>query len=320
MKPVITKKTHYTVMLMRDDGAARSFRIRGGVLRFCILFFCLLLIAGGTGIAVGVHYRYKAWTLTDEARASKQALDMARVRLEELSGVETIASSMAESRPKTLNTELTAQDTPTGVRPTAQAPSSDILTLLQHGEGAGPHNATTTPARNATATAARNATERNATTAVGRNATSLVTHNAGAFEAGNTQIGSASISPQAAHASAEPTLPQISSPQSPVRILNFLAQNPGSRRLRVRFDLISQNQQPVSGQVRYRIALRNGTMQDLDFSNGESARFFAISRMKQMDGTARLPQGVEMPEIKSVDVQIRLEDGTIFHDVYPVSD
>ena len=77
MKPVIAKKTHYTFMYMRDDGAVRTLRIRGFVLRFCIIMLCLLPIAGGAGIAVGTHYRYKAWQLADEARTAERELAVA---------------------------------------------------------------------------------------------------------------------------------------------------------------------------------------------------------------------------------------------------
>ena len=56
MKRIIKKRTHYSVMLMRDDREVRSFRMRGGVLRFLIILLLLLLASGGAGIGMGVYF------------------------------------------------------------------------------------------------------------------------------------------------------------------------------------------------------------------------------------------------------------------------
>ena len=313
MKPVIAKKTHYTVMFMRDDGAVRSLRVRGGFLRFCILLLVLLPVAGAAGIYVGAHYRYRTWTLADDVRAAERELADARLKLEQLSNVETIASTMGSAPPQTLNTDLTAGSssgdpkTPgTGTAPAVQGQPSDILALLQHGNNA------TQPAGRPTS----GATGHNATLGAPlQNATLAESHTAGPPPNGNSSLETAEQSTPEA-----PKLPLISDSKSPVRVMNFLAQVNGRQRLRVRYDLVSQDQQQVAGQVHYRLILRNGTRQELEISSGESARFFAISRMKQRDGTARLPQGFDPSQILAVDVLVNLDDGTAFHEEHPITE
>ena len=309
MKPVIAKKTHYTFMYMRDDGAVRTLRIRGFVLRFCIIMLCLLPIAGGAGIAVGTHYRYKAWQLADEARTAERELAVARLKLEQLSNVETIATTLGTVPPKTLNNELSAEGADSGKAPAAQSAPSDILAILNRPAGTpGPVGAS------------------NATVAAGRDAGALPAHNATLNAGAATSPATIPVSPAGGNATVrvdapaiveQPQTPLISDAKSPVRIINFLAQSPGRQRLRVRYDLISQDQQQVAGQVRYRLILRNGTRQDMEITSGESARFFSISRMKQMDGTARLPQGFDITQIHAVEVLITKEDGSAFHEEYP---
>ncbi len=310
MKPVISQKTHYTMLLMRDNGAAGSYRVRSGVLRFCVILFCLLPVAGGAGVAVGVHYRHKAWVLSNELRTAEHELAEVRVRLEQLSNVETIASSVNGSPPKPLNADLTAEGRGDAARP-APAPSADILTLLRARNASSETSAEPTIA---TAPATQ-------TAQAGQNAPPAP---APADAAGNerppAEPAPLLVAENPAESPREPEPPLLTDPQCPVRIINFLAQPASGKRLRIRYDLIAQEQQQAAGQAAYVLVLRNGTRRNLDAFNDDNARFFSISRMKQMDGTARLPQGLEPDQIQAVDVRITLDEGGIFHQEYPLNE
>jgi hypothetical protein len=350
VKPVIIKKSYYTITFMRDDGAVRSLRLRGGLMRFFIFFFCVFLpAAGAAGVYVGLHYRYKTWTLSQEVRDTERQLADARIRLEQLGSVETIATTLgtpggfATFPPVTLNNELGTRNATAGSKPVAQAPSSDILTLLQNGEAdeaAARHNATkeegragvasanataAAPEHNATLTVAAGPTpqgnpthptgtiagvapSRNATVASGtRNATRVIAP----YEDGHVQ------SDAAAPTTSTPKLTLVTDPQSPVRIANFQMQASAGNRLRLRFELVSPEQQRISGQIYYQLQLRNGTRQDLDAVEG--ARYFSISWKRQMEGAARLPDGIEVADIQAVGVRIVMENGSAFHAKYALN-
>ena len=63
--------------------------------------------------------------------------------------------------------------------------------------------------------------------------------------------------------------------------------------------------------------LRNGTLQDLDAVEG--ARYFSISWKRQMEGAARLPEGVEAADIQAVGVRIVMENGSAYHAKYALN-
>ncbi len=335
---------------MRDDGAVRSLRLRGGLMRFFIFFLCVFLpAAGAAGIYVGLHYRYKTWTLSQEVRDTERQLAEARIRLEQLGSVETIATTLGSPSgftsfpPVTLNNELGTRNASSNPKPVAQAPSSDILTLLQNGEAeeaAARHNATKEEGRlggtSANATAA--APEHNATLAVAAgpapqgNATHPTGTIAGAAPSRNATAASGgrnatrviapyedghALSDAAAPSASTPKLAMVTDPQSPVRIANFQMQAAPNNRLRLRFELVSPEQQRISGQIHYQLQLRNGTRQDLDAVEG--ARYFSISWKRQMEGAARLPEGVDVADIQAVGVRIVMENGSAFHAKYALN-
>lgn len=334
---------------MRDDGAVRSLRLRGGLMRLFILFFCIFLpAAGAAGIYVGLHYRYKTWTLSQEVRDTERQLADARIRLEQLGSVETIATTLgtpgfATFPPVTLNNELGTRNATSIPKPVAQAPSSDILTLLQNGEAdeaAARHNATKEEGRSggASANATAAAPEHNATLAVAAgpapqgNATHPTGTIAGVAPSRNATVASGArnatrvaapyedghaLSDAAAQSASTPKLAMVTDPQSPVRIANFQMQAAANNRLRLRFELVSPEQQRISGQIHYQLQLRNGTRQDLEAVEG--ARYFSISWKRQMEGAARLPDGIEAADIQAVGVRIVMENGSAFHAKYALN-
>jgi len=123
--------------------------------------------------------------------------------------------------------------------------------------------------------------------------------------------------PKASAPAARQGLAKAINKQSPVRIDNFQAK-PAGRDLRLRYDLISPDQRQLSGRAKYKVLTANGAWQDLDVQSDDDSRF-TISRMKVMQGSARLPQGLTPQMIRAVRVILETKDHSSYSAEYPLA-
>jgi hypothetical protein len=281
MKPIIKKRTHYSVMLMRDDREVRSFRIRGGILRFLALFFLLLIVAGGAGIGAGIHYWKQISALLPLYQESERLLADTRVELTELRSFKAV--TMAQNN----GTQPPAQNNEVG----AAVAESTLFATSNAAAGNAASNSSSLAAAtaNATATPERNSPDAAVETA-------------------------ASFPPPRASA-----LPKISDENSPIHISEFSAQALNNQYLRIRYTLSvperGQDGRPVSGLTRYAALLADGSRVELSPNSPGSSRF-SISYMKPISTNVRLPQGHLTPEVQGVDVFIETADGTLYSQSY----
>jgi hypothetical protein len=287
MKPVIKKQTYYSLLLMRDDGGVRSIRMKNTTLRFLVILFFLFIFTGGAGIGLGVHYWKRYAEFIPEYREKERALAEALPELIRLQSIEAVLLEQSNGTlSMTMNTEL-------GV----ETPDSVLLTAQANGNASRGNNATAETAANATV-ADIQADSRNATAPLS-NAT-------------------AQTDTVASQTAAEPGVPAISGENSPVRVNEFSAQATSQQSLRIRYDLsvsrfaeTGQDNGPISGSAKYIVVFSNGTRLDLPQNNPSNARF-AISRMKPMMATSRLPQGYSTADIQQVDVFIEVNGDGVY--------
>ena len=109
MKPRIKKQTYYSVLLMRDDGDVRSFRMKNTTLRFLVSLFLVFLVMGAGGIGVGIHYWKRFSEFMPEFREKDRALAETNNEVQDLRNFKAVV--MAQSNctiPMTMNTEVGA--------------------------------------------------------------------------------------------------------------------------------------------------------------------------------------------------------------------
>lgn len=107
MKPVIKEQTRYNILFMRDDGKARTFRLRRGVLRFFIWFLLLLVLISGGVIAAGSYFGAHYLSLLDKTELQEREISEMRLQLERLTNLESlISASSTEAIPLAKHEEV----------------------------------------------------------------------------------------------------------------------------------------------------------------------------------------------------------------------
>ena len=279
MKPIIKKQSYYSMLLMRDDTSVRTLRIKGSTIKAFLIFLFLLILGGGGGIWGGMHYWKKYAALSERHALQDQELKEARLQLERWGNYETLLAASNGTMPLAKNEEIGAS------APRAQNATQAVVPAVQ--------NATSPAVGNATRVVPASV---NATTPQ-QNATSAAT------------------------SQPRKVLPRISSAASPLRINGFIGRVTGPQRLRIRYELAtapSDEQKTVSGMAKYFAAFANGTQVELPVPEIGDSRF-AISRMKPMDTSVRLPQGHYAREVSQINVAIELDDGQTYWDAYPIT-
>ncbi len=110
MKPVIKTARTYSVLLMRDDSTASSFRMRAGWIKLFFFLLFLLLAAAGLGGYGSWYFHQKYHHLSAEASGLESELRQARLDLQSLGNIKTLQEKTGESppaAPEPLNSEST---------------------------------------------------------------------------------------------------------------------------------------------------------------------------------------------------------------------
>lgn len=279
MKSVIKKQTHYSLLLMRDDGAARTFRVHSTLLRAFFIFLLLLIGGGGAGIAGGVHYWKKYRSLWERHVTQEREVSEMRLQLERLVNLECLiaASNGTPLQAKNEEVGVTVSNRQTPPPPDAIMTSPD----------------------------AQNAQEPTAPSPAGTSASASP-------EAGGQQVPT----PQETETAAGP--PASSIEASPLRITGFNARPYGPQRLRISYELSTaqpEDQRTISGSAGYFAIFADGTRLELPLQDFDGTRF-AIARMKPMQSTARIPQEYRLADIQQIEVFIELTEGSVYHDAF----
>lgn len=323
MKPVIKKQTHYTLLLMKDDSNARTFRLHSSVLRFLICFFLALLIGGGAGIAGGLHYWHKYRQLSSRHDALDRETAEIRLQLERLSNLECLlVASNGTPAPQTRNEEVGASPrlfnstaggnaslagTSGALNATAAANATTAVNATLAANAAGPANATLAAAgtRDDANRAQNNATQR---AEAGKNGDLAESESAPTLAGSNATA-------QLATVDGRQVLP-LESGDSPVRIDGFHARPCiGPQRLCLSYELSTVNPEetrtPIIGTTRYTAVFNNGAKLELPLQDSDGTRF-NIQRMKPMRSSARLPQSYPLNDLVSIDVYVDISDGGLY--------
>ena len=288
MKPVIKKQVYYSMLLMRDDTSVKTLRVRGGAITFFLFFLLLIILAGAGGIWGGLHYWKKYAQLSERQQVQERELAEARLQLERYVNYDTLLEAAnGSSAPRAKNEEIGAAAAAARTQNATQA----ALVPAQ--------NSTRPDAAVVQAKAATNAT--------------LPQHNATAL------VPATALADQGA--SKNSSMPLISSGSSPLRINGFIGRVVGPQRVRVRYELStvpSDEQRTIAGTAKYIAVFADGAEVEIPVQEVSDARF-AISRMKLMEASLRLPQGLAAKDINQLHVSLELEEGKTYRETYPVT-
>ena len=273
------------MLLMRDDTSVRTLRVKGSTITFFVVFVLLLMIGGGLGIWGGLHYWKRYSLLSERQKQQERELTEARLQLERYVNYETLLVASNGGTPLAKNEEIGATPPP----PRAQNATEPSLFLTQNATVPRP--------------------------AVGASAKG----DASGMPQANATIG---LKPAATAQAAQPQSPPlISSDTSPLRINGFSGRIASPQKLRIRYKLSaipSDEQKTISGTAKYFAAFANGTTVELPVQDVGDARF-SISRMKPMEASLRISQGINVKEIGQINVSLELDDGKSYRETFPLN-
>lgn len=284
MKPVIKVQRHYHLLLMRDDKEVVGLKVHNTLLRILLGLFCLFLALGGGGIAFGLSMWNQNQNLKSIRTTNEAELAQARIQLEELSNVKSLLLASSGLSPLTINQEI-------------NIPAQDS-SMLSETNATQRLNSTPTPQEALANATASSATHSNATSAV--------------LGPGNGHIPGVNATEPA------PKFSSLSDDASPMRINNFTSYVVSQTAIRIRYDLVSAAQDAIRGTAKYTAIMSDGTVYDMTPQYNDDARF-AISRMKRMDTTARLPQETNARGISSIRMTIVLDNGEAYQGSYDMT-
>lgn len=129
------------------------------------------------------------------------------------------------------------------------------------------------------------------------------------------------VTAPAADAQSPSRLP-LDAAESPLRINGFQARGTGKDRMRISYELLTapaDGLRTISGSIRYCARLANGSNIDLVSYDIEGKRF-AITRMKPILSSVRMPQGYLVENIDKLAVIIELVDGTVYQEFFGLAE
>jgi len=262
-------------------------------LRFFAWFFLLLVAGGAVGIAGGVHYWQKYRTIVARYDVQEREVSEMKLQLERLVTLETLLSASNGAVPQARHAEVGVSETPVPAHDATAGATSPDGTLAADNAAASGSLATDAGTDNATTPASDAAQQ----------AADSVT---------------ASDTPTQAR---EPSHPQISDPESPLRVTGFSGRATGQQRLNIRHELVTEgntDQRMITGNIRYFVVFADGTRVEPSVSNITESRF-SIARMKLVQNSLQLPQGYRASDVEKIDVLLELSDGKKFEERFEVS-
>lgn len=315
--PQIEKQTHYNIIVMTDDGSAKTYRLRKSLVRFFIFLpFLLVLLSGGV-IVGGMYFGKQYLNLQAEQEKQDMAMSELRLRLERLTNIEELLSAGPGLHPTQKTETMAAAPTMPPIQ-SAQPPQPSP-TQANTRQSSQPEPVTSRPAAEPVTPPAREVAE-----APDEDyQTSLPVQDIDRPTRKIPPLASPSKLAQTGGNSTRlnfSSMPLLSSNKSPLRVGDFHARTLGQQRVRIRYELAASkpSSRIVSGQVRHFAVFTNGGRAELPLpDNGETR--FSITRLKPMEATTRLPQGYDTKDIKQIDVVIITDELGTFHDLFEVA-
>ena len=292
MEPVIKRNPYHHVLLMRDDKEVVSFKVHNKVLWYSIIISVLCITLGITGIIYGLYSWEKSHSLKTRYAQVTAELSDAKLQLEKLINLQSLMSTSDFPEPVFKFDEIQLKPIIEQTAPDFLTPQGKNETDTQKNSDGSSTNAVTSHLAQA-----------GAATLTGTQAETPVT--------GNT-------SPQASGADAKATKSSIESEQCPLRITNFVNKPGPQNRIQIAFDLVTTRQDAfVRGATTYQVTLQDGRSLPVTPTFLDDTKF-AITRMKNFDLTADLPEKVTIQSVKEVTVFITLDSGETFNASYPI--
>ena len=282
MKPVIKEQTRYNILFMRDDGKARTFRLRRGVLRFFVYFLVLLILISGGVIGAGTYFGTHYLSLLEKTEMQEREIAEMRLQLERLANLESLlTASSSEAAPLAKHEEVgvaaPATRVQNGTQPVDPADPSQLGALPYPPQALPPETAGTP----------------------------------------GMSIGMSAEQAPPVAASAQ----RLTSPASPVRVASFSGRPIGQQRLRIRYELASAERlgsRTVSGIVRHMAVLNDGRSVELvPLDNAETR--LTIGKSRPVEISTRLPDGHDTRDIRQIELILSTEDYGAFHEYYDVT-
>ena len=298
VKQKIEKNKYYNIIFMGDDDRARTYRLRRGVLRLLVYFPLLILLLSGVVIAGGVYFSKYHFALMAEKSKQDREISEMRLQLERLTNLEKLLSA----RP---GTATLAKYEEVGVTPSSDQPqeetSEPVAPVMAEAEA--PEQETDDPESTAEVEEELPAQDRFISLAE--------------LAPPVDSIPPAEAASKLDFASME----SLSGNKSPLRLAGFSARPLGQQRVRIRYEITSSNRpgiKSISGLARHFAVFADGQKAELPLpDNGENR--FSLTRLRPMEATARLPQGLDTKDIKKIDVVIITDEHGTFHDLFDVT-
>lgn len=341
MEPVIKKSPYHHVLLMRDDKEVVSFKVHSKVLWYSLACSIVLVTLGLTGTIYGVKTWQKNHSLRAKYETTSSELVEARLQLEQLSNLQTLIATSDSPAPvfKFNEIQMPLQREGDGGTDGEAGKEGEVPSSAEtKGTEA---NTPTSPEGKAQGTAGQRAegqdfsaeqaiTEQNSVN--GANSSNGL--NGTPASSNDGEVGNSTAAPTQANAEKAPETEQtkttgqaesvkssqalsIADESSPVRINNMSSKATARNRIQLSFDLVTNKQDAfVRGETTYRIELQDGALHDIKPNFLDDSRF-AISRMKNFDLTANLPQGIKGAQIKNILISVTLDSGETFSSSYP---
>jgi len=295
----IEKNKYYNIIFMGDDGRARTYRLRRGLLRFLIYFPLLILLLSGGAIAGGVYFSKYHFDLVAEKNKQDKEISEMRLQLERLTNLEKLLSARPGTAPLAKYEEI-------GVPPSSDQPQEETSEPeAPVAEADAPAQETADPDPEPTAEMEEEHPAQDRIISLAELAPQV------------DSIPPAETAPKLDFASME----SLSGNKSPLRVAGFSARPLGQQRVRIRYEITSTNRpgiKNISGLARHFAVFADGQKAELPLpDNGENR--FSLTRLRPMEATARLPQGLDTKDIKKIDVVIITDEYGTFHDLFDVT-
>ena len=297
----LEKNKYYNIIFMGDDGRARTYRLRRGVLRLLIYFPLLILLLSGGVIAGGVYFSKYHFNLMAEKSKQDREISEMRLQLERLTNLEKLLSA----RP---GAATLAKYEEVGVPPSADQPqeeASEPVAPVAEAEVPAQVTADPDPDPEPTDEMQEEPPAQDRFISLAELAPPV------------DSIPPAEAAPKLDFAS----MNSLSGDKSPLRLAGFSARPLGQQRVRIRYEITSSNRpgiKSISGLARHFAVFADGQKAELPLpDNGENR--FSLTRLRPMEATARLPQGLDTKDIKKIDVVIITDEYGTFHDLFDVT-
>ncbi|MDR2892576.1 MAG: hypothetical protein LBV80_05770 [Deltaproteobacteria bacterium] len=352
-KPI---KPSYSILLMRDDCAVSTFRMRTFWFKLIVVLVLLLMAACALTVYGTMYYKERYQIAAQERRTLQAELSELRVQLQDSANLAILPHGQADrhravlggrSQPYSVNSITTTARTQTGhgQTPAEEAAAASSAAAPQNLAGAssasgaaGQLGATTGQNQSAATAAGQNAgaaTEPGPVATAGQNGQSATAGHNGQSTATAGQNGqadaSAALTPSAEDmrnlldASAPVTVAGVrpdlgeatESDDHPIKIANAAVFFEAGNKMRVSFDISNQPQkETLAGNCSVFVITRQGAEVKLTPLSSGSLTF-RIERYKKMQSVLTLPDNISKNDVIRIKFVVTINDQPNYWRIFP---